>query len=152
MLNLPNIIVSGSSADDENYSPEFVEFDNQGNRRLSNNNARQAGFFPSGSLGEKLNKAITAMSNPRLHDIWFYIPAKQAVKHIGITSSQAELFGYRVERYTGVYNGLYADNLPNEIRNQSKDWIILRANDTEDKTLDLIRQAQNKDLDIDIDF
>lgn len=152
MIQLPYIIATASSADDEDYNPEFVEFDSNGNRRLSNNNANQAGFYPSGSIGERIGKSFTAMSNPRLHDIWFYVPATQPIKHVGITSSQPDLFGYRVERYTGVYNGLYSDNVPEAIRNQSKDWIILRANDEPDKTINLIRQAQNKNLDIHIDF
>lgn len=152
MIQLPYIIATASSADDEDYNPEFVEFDSNGNRRLSNNNANQAGFYPSGSIGEQIGKSFTAMSNPRLHDIWFYVPATQPIKHVGITSSQPDLFGYRVERYTGVYNGLYSDNLPETIRNQSKDWIILRANDEPDKTINLIIQAQNKNLDINLDF
>lgn len=149
MIQLPYII---ATADHEDYNPNFVEFDSNGNRRLSNNNANQAGFYPSGSIGERIGKSITAMSNPRLHDIWFYVPATQPIKHVSLSSLQSDLFGYRVERYTGVYNGLYSDNLPETIRNQSKDWIILRANDEPDKTIILIKQAQNKDLYIHIDF
>lgn len=152
MIQLPYIIATASSADDEDYNPKFVEFDSNGHRRLSNNNAGQAGFFPSGGLGEQIGKSFAAMSNPRLHDIWFYVPATQPIKHVGITSSQPDLFGYRVERYTGVYNGLYSDNVPEAIRNQSKDWVILRASDEPDKTMNLIIQAQNKNLDINLDF
>lgn len=101
MLTLPFTTVTASSADEEDYIPNFVEFDDDGNRRLRN-----------------LSKTYQAITNPRLYDIWFYVPATQPIKHIGITSSQAESFGYLVERYTGVYNGLYPDNLPADIRNQ----------------------------------
>lgn len=148
MIQLPNIIVSAHSDDEEDYQPKFVEFDTNGNRRLSNHNARQIGIYDRSGIDFS---SFAASKNPRIDDIWFYIPATQPIKHIGITSSQTELFGYHVERFTGTYNGVYSDNLPAELRQQSKDWIILRASQN---TKELIKQtrAENRELNINLNF
>lgn len=113
-----------SNSDDSDYLPQFVEFDADGNRSLGADIAKKTEVYQLNfSTGD-----YKAFRNPRLYDIWFYLPTTLPIEQINISSSE-ELFGYRLERYTGVYNGFYPDNLPPALRTQSRDWIILRADD-----------------------
>lgn len=121
-------IISSKNSDESDYLPQFVEFDADGNRNLSADIAKKTEVY-------QLNFAtgdFKVFRNPRLYDIWFYLPTTLPIEQINVSSSE-EFFGYRLEQYTGIYNGLYPDNLPPELRTQSRDWIILRADDRLDR-------------------